>query len=175
MRKLAGFLAVVENVACTAGLLATTLMTFFQVLNRYWLQLEIIWINDLALFVFVFYMYFALILATRENGHIALDVVADKIAGKSPVRKLFYGLFIRVLSLATVLVALFPTWRFAMRALKYPQYATLVRWFNTSWMMEGLFVALCLISLHMLFHIIEDVAKLSALLHRPAGKNGRKS
>ncbi len=173
LRKLVGFLTVVENVCCTFGLLATTFMTFFQVLNRYWLQWEIIWINDLALFVFVFYMYFALILATRENGHIALDVVADKIAGSSPVRRLGYGLVIRVISLATVFVALFPAWRFAMRALRYPQYATLVRWFNISWLMEGLFAALCLIGLHILILIIEDVYTLRALRNRPAGVDGR--
>lgn len=173
LRKLAGFLRAVENACCTAGLLGTTLLTFFQVLNRYWFQMEIIWVNDLALFIFVFYMYFALVLATRENGHIALDVVVEKITRGSPSRKLAYSLFIRLISLAAVLVSLYPTWRFALRAFKYPQYATLVRWFNISWMMESLFGALCLIALHILIHIIEDASKLGAVLKQPVNENGR--
>jgi TRAP-type C4-dicarboxylate transport system permease small subunit len=162
-----------ENVFCAIGLIAITMMVFAQVLNRYWFQFEIIWINDLAVYIFVFYMFFALMLTTRENGHIALEVLVDKFFGDTPVKKLCYGLFIRLVALAVVAITLYPAWRFAARALKYPQYATLVRWFNTSWMMEGLFAALCIVALHMLILSIEDAVALRSLLRKPA-ENDRK-
>ncbi len=175
MRKLADCLRKFENVCCAIGLIATTAMEFIQVFNRYWIQAEIVWINDTALFIFVFYMFFALVIATRDNGHIAVDVLADKIAGGSPVRRLGYGLFLRLVGLAVMIVALPPAWRFAARAYKYPQYATLVRWFNTSWMMEGLFVTFCMIVLHMAILVALDADKLRLSLRDPAGANGRES
>ncbi len=173
LRALSETLRVLENTCCTVGLIATTAMVFVQVLNRYWLHLEIIWINDLAVYIFVFYMFFALLLTTRDNGHIAVEVLIDKFFGDTPVKRLAYGLFIRLVVFAVLVITLYPAWGFAARALKYPQFATLVRWFNISWLMEGLFVTLCLVGLHLLILIIEDAVTLQSMLRQPAMNEGR--
>lgn len=38
----------VESIICAVGLMITTLLIFAQVLNRYFLHFEIMWLSDLA-------------------------------------------------------------------------------------------------------------------------------
>ena len=45
----------VEGAVCVIGLFVTTLLIFAQVLNRYLLHFEIMWLSDLALYIFVFF------------------------------------------------------------------------------------------------------------------------
>ena len=156
-------LSILENVICAAGLFITTFMTFFQVLNRYWLHYQIIWLSDLSLFIFIGFMFLVIPLTTRQDGHTGVDVFVESVFAKRPLGRIAYVAFLKVVSIGTVVVFLIPTWSFALRAAKYPQYATLVRWFNTSWLMEMLFVSIFLCLLHLLYGLACDVAKFNEM------------
>ena len=163
-------LCIFENVICGAGLFITTFMTFFQVLNRYWLLYEIIWLSDLALYIFIAFMFLVIPLTTRQGGHTAVDVFVESVFAGRPRGRVAYTAFLKMVSIGTVAVFLIPTWAFALRAAKYPQFATLVRWFNTSWLMEMLFVSLVLCLLHLLHGLACDIATLVAMRGAGEGK-----
>ncbi len=166
MRFFHGFfrwVTLLENVLCTAGLFLTTFIAFFQVLNRYWFRFEIIWLNDLGLFIFIFFMFFAIPLTTRENEHTGVDVFAKKFFKNNSVGSKVFNLALKVIAMGTIIVFLFPAWSFAVRAYKYPQYATLVRWFNTSWLMEMLFGCMVLCLLHMIYDFLCGIAEIRKL------------
>jgi len=86
-RKFFSFLSIVENAICVLGLLGTTFMISFQIMNRVWLRLDVMWINDLALFIFIFFVFFAIVLTTREDGHTSVDMLIDSLFAKKPLHK----------------------------------------------------------------------------------------
>lgn len=149
--KYVGYL---ENILCTAGLFATTFLAFFQVLNRYLFRFEILWLNDVALFTFIFFMFFAIPLTTRENSHTGVDAFVKKYFAKNSRGARKYGLFLKSIVLGTLIVFTVPVWEFASRSMKYPQYATLVRWFNMSWLIEALFLCVLLCLMHVGYEIL---------------------
>jgi C4-dicarboxylate transporter, DctQ subunit len=161
---------VLENILCATGLFLTTFMTFFQVLNRYWLRYEIIWLNDLSLFVFIFFMFFAIPLTTREGQHTGVDVFVKTVFENRPLGRAGFNAFLKVVSIGTIVVFMIPAWAFALRAAKYPQYATLVRWFNTSWLMQSLFFCMSLCLLHLVYNLACDMAEIRRLRNAGEGR-----
>jgi C4-dicarboxylate transporter DctQ subunit len=146
-----------EIIICLFGLIATTLLICAQVVNRYWLRFEIMWMNDLALFIFIFLMFMAFSATTWKEGHVPVEIFKNWVFKNRPVGGAIYRVFLVALSIV-ILLAIFPvTYQFTARAIKYPEYATLVRWLNTSWLMIALFVAFCLTLLHLLVILTRDI------------------
>ena len=150
----------VEGAVCVIGLFVTTLLIFAQVLNRYLLQFEIMWLSDLALYVFVFFMLIAAAYATWNEGHVAVDFLRDRISRGRPRVGAAYQLGLNLLALAALWSILPVAYKFMKRAVKYPEYGTLVRWFNTSWLQITLFIALFLVTIHLLVIIRRDIGDL---------------
>ncbi len=80
-----------------------------------------------------------------------------------------YGIFLIGISLVTVLVFGQPTLHFAGRALQYEQLGTLVRWFNTSWLMESMLLMILLAAYHLVFRMVTE----SIALRSEKGPEGR--
>ncbi len=150
----------VENVICTLGLLGTTCLVTFQIFNRFWLRLSINWINDFALFIFIFFALFAITLTTREDGHTSVDMFVDFVFENKPVGKAIYQLCTRIFCIITIALFLVPCYYFALDAYRYPQPGNLVRWFNESWLMESLFVTMVLSLLHLIYNVIIGFSKI---------------
>lgn len=148
---------VTEVIVGTAGLIATTLLVFADVVNRYWLHFEIMWFRDLALYLFIFFMLVAAAYATWREGHIAVDYFHDRAFKGKPRRIATHRASIVVISIALACVFLPTGYKFMLRAIKYPEYGTLVRWFNTSWLQITLFVALALVLVHLLIIARRDI------------------
>ena len=163
MKRFIAFLTIVENVICTIGLLGTTLMITFQILNRFWLRLDIKWINDFSLFIFIFFVFFAIVLTTREDGHTSVDMFVDLLFDKNPTGKAIYVLCTRILCMITIAFFLLPAFQFAMDAYRFPQPGNLVRWFNESWLMETLFVTMVLSLLHLGYNVVVGFGKVAAM------------
>jgi C4-dicarboxylate transporter DctQ subunit len=146
-----------EIIICLFGLIATTLLICAQVVNRYWLRIEVMWLNDLALYVFILLMFMAFSATTWKEGHVPVEIFKNMVFKNRPVEGAIYRVFLVALSIV-ILLAIFPvTYQFTARAIKYPEYATLVRWLNTSWLMIALFVAFCLTLLHLLVILARDI------------------
>ena len=149
-----------EGAVCVIGLFVTTLLIFAQVLNRYLLHFEIMWLSDLALYIFVFFMLIAAAYATWNEGHVAVDFLRDRIIRGRPRVAAAYRLGLNLLALAALWSILPVAYKFMKRAAKYPEYGTLVRWFNTSWLQITLFIALFLVLIHLLVITGRDIADL---------------
>lgn len=163
-------LGTLEKWICSAGLLVSTFLVFAQVLNRYWLHYEIMWIGDLALYIFVFSYISAIAFATSRKGHISVEMFKTKFLDKRPMGLAVYNLVMDALSLIVILIFSIPVREFFLRSLKYPEYGTLVRWFNQGWLIYALFGVVILSSIHLIHQIREDLSEISRL--RKSGSEG---
>jgi TRAP-type C4-dicarboxylate transport system permease small subunit len=105
-------------------------------------------------------MFVAASVTTWREGHVAVDIFRDKFTRNKPTRAVVYRIFLVVLSIAVLGVFLPIAYQFMLRAMKYPEYGTLVRWFNTSWLQITLFVALAFVLLHLLVIARRDISEL---------------
>lgn len=138
-----------EGVISFVGLITFTLLVFVQVLNRYLLHFEIMWFSDLALYCFIFTIFFTIALTTQKRGNIAVDYFRDKAFGRKPKAGAIHRVAMVITSLAVASIFLPTAYGFMLRALKYPEYGTIVRWFNTSWLQTLPFVVFVLILVHL--------------------------
>ena len=153
-------LTVVEKWICSVGLLVSTLLVFAQVINRYWLHYEVMWIGDMALYVFVITYILAIALAASQKGHIAVEMLPDRLFRDKPRGKLSYSLFMDIVTLCAILVFLHPVYGFFRLSLRYPEYGTLIRWFNTGWFVQVMFYTMVLSAVHMADHVSKDIFEL---------------
>lgn len=147
-----------EDFVCYWGLFLTTFLVFFQVINRYWLHFEIMWLGDLALYVFVFFMLMAIAVTTREKGHTAVEVFGDIVFRGKGKSFAIYKILINLVSLSIVSFFMFPVYTMFRRALTHPEYGTLVPWFNTSWLRETVLVMLLFSAIHLVNIIVSQVS-----------------
>jgi C4-dicarboxylate transporter DctQ subunit len=172
LRSMLHGLQVTEGIVCAVGLMITTLLVFAQVINRYFLHFEIMWFSDLALYVFVFFMLIAGAVTTWREGHVAVDFFRDRIVRDKPVVASVYRVLLDVMSIGALCAILPAAHRFMERAMKYPEYGTLVRWFNTSWLQITLWIALVLVLVHLLVITRRDSAELvRGLRNGPVPRN----
>jgi C4-dicarboxylate transporter DctQ subunit len=160
LRRILGTVQLAEVVICSIGLVATTLLIFAQVLNRYWLHFEIMIFGDLALYLFIFFMLVAATMTTWGEGHVSVDFFRDKVLGARPRGMAVYRVAIVVLAIIILCVFLPTAYQFMLQAIRHPQYGTLVRWFNTSWLQTTLFVAGSLVLVHLLVIAGRDISQL---------------
>ena len=149
-----------QVIICAIGLIATTFLIFAQVANRYWLHFEIMWLSDLALYIFIFFMFVAAAITTWREGHVAVDFFRDRITRRKPIATAIYRIFLVILSIVVLFVFLPITYQFMLRAMKYPEYGTLARFFNESWLQITLFFAMVLVMLHLLIIARRDISEL---------------
>jgi TRAP-type C4-dicarboxylate transport system permease small subunit len=158
--RLLGAIKAAETAICGVGLIITTLLIVAQVINRYILHFEIMILNDLALYTFVFFMLLAAAYTTWNEGHVAVDVFREWLVKGRPVAAAVYRVSLVFLSIATLCLLLPIAYAFMRRAMEYPEWGTLVRWFNTSWLQILVFWSLLLVLLHLLVIARRDVAQL---------------
>jgi len=149
-----------ESAISSVGLITFTLLVFVQVLNRYLLHFEIMWFGDLALYCFIFTIFFTVVLTTQKRGNIAVDYFHSKALEGKPRARAIHRVAIVIVSIAVVSVFLPTAYGFMLRALKYPEYGTIVRWFNTSWLQVLPFVAFVLILVHLLVVLLREYHNL---------------
>lgn len=162
MKKMFVLLAFLENMVCYTGLLLITFLVFFNVLNRYWFRFEIMWVGDFSLYVFIIFVFSAIMLTTRENGHTSVEVFTQKLFKRAPKAEKPYRIFLIALSILTAGIFTIPVYNFAARSFKYPEYGTLVRWFNTSWIMQSMFVMMLLVLAHLIQAMLAEMQIISS-------------
>jgi TRAP-type transport system small permease protein len=88
----------------------------FQVFNRYWLQLPVIWTAELGTTCFVWLAFLTASIAIRRNGHFRMAALID-LSGTGRVRLAFELLALAVVLLISWLL-LKEGWTFAQRGLR---------------------------------------------------------
>jgi len=143
------------------------------VINRYILHFEIMILNDLALYLFVFFMLLAAAYTTWKEGHVAVDMFKEWLVKGRPVAAGIYRVFLVLLSILILCVMLPVAYAFMRRAIEYPEYGTLVQWFNTSWLQILVFWSLLLVLLHLLVIARRDIGQLIQTIRTGSRKEGR--
>jgi len=158
-----------EKSFCYIGLLTCCFLVFFQVLNRYLLHYEIMWIGDLSLYIFVPTMIISIALTTREGGHTSVGVFVDLYFSKTSKGYKIYLLAVNII-VVTILAYLLPmALRLFSSAVKYPEYGTLVLWFNTSWIRESVLIMIVLCMIHTIHYIGLGVIELCQVHKKDGG------
>ena len=154
-------LTFLENFLCAFGIIFATVATVAQIINRYWLHFEIMWISDLALFIFVFAAIISIAITTREDAHTAVDVFVERIfKGKKAFK--IGKIFINFACLGIIYLLMPIFYKYFLSALEFDEWATLVPWFNTSWLVEAIFVMFVLC----VFHIVHNTTLFMIDLYR---------
>jgi TRAP-type C4-dicarboxylate transport system permease small subunit len=162
-----------ETAICGVGLFITTLLIFAQVINRYVLHFEIMILSDLALYTFVFFMLLAAAYTTWNEGHVSVDMFREWLVQGRPVAAEVYRVALLLLSIG-ILCALLPVaYAFMRKAIEYPEYGTLVQWFNTSWLQMLVFWSLLLVLLHLLVIARRDIGRLIQTIRAGSRKEGQ--
>jgi len=151
------------SVFCTIGLSITVLLVTAQVFNRYWLHYEIMWFSDLALYCYLMFMFVAAILATQREGHVAVDLLRDSVLKGNEKAFAIYRVCIVIVSIVIGSTFVPVAYQLIMNALRYPEYGTLVPWFNTSWIRIVLAVSYVLVVLNLLIIARRDISNLLAI------------
>lgn len=170
VKRILNILTVMENIICGIGIWLALILVSFDVVNRYFFHLSVSWVTDFALFVFIFFTLVAAALTAREEEHISVDVFRKILFNGKPKADTIYSIFLNIISIIIVGIFLPVTWSFFLHALKYPEYATLVRWFNTSWLRSTLFFAIFLILIHLLVSLTKNIGKFKELILNKEGK-----
>ena len=156
-----------ENLLCAFGIIFATAFTVIQIVNRYWLHFEIMWISDLVLYVFVLAAIISIAITTREDAHTAVDVFIERIfRGKKAFK--VSKILINFASLGIIWLIIPIFYAYFLRALKFDEWGTLVPWFNTSWLVEAIFIMFVLC----VFHIIHNTVLHMIDLYRLFGGGG---
>ncbi|PIE55400.1 MAG: hypothetical protein CSA35_01115 [Dethiosulfovibrio peptidovorans] len=142
-------LRTLENVLCAVGLVFCTFATIFQILNRYWLHIEIIWIGEFLSYVFFITVLLSIVITTREGSHTSVDILPGIFSERNKTPGKFLDFFIEVISLIVLIFLLSIFSKYALKAYRYPEWGALCSWFNASWLIEGLFFMFLISALHL--------------------------
>ena len=172
IRKALAVLQRAEAMICAVGLVATTVLIFAQVINRYWLHLRIMILGDMALYCFIFFMFIAGAMATWKENHVSVDILRERLFQNRPRAQATQRLILTLMSLLILCAFLPQAISFLQRAVEYPEYGTLVRWFNTSWLMETFVVGMVLVLLHLIVIAVRDTRAFMDEYHpKDGGQN----
>ena len=156
----------VEFVIAAFGLVVTNLLMFVQVLNRYWLHLPLLGIGDFAFYCFIIFMSVAALVATWSETHVAVDALRDQFLKFRPVGLKIHSVVVIVICIAILLVFLPNVATFMEQAIRYPKWATLVRWFNLSWLFLVWGFCMFMVCFHFIEVGVKHAAELRSMLQR---------
>ena len=161
----------VEFWITAVGLVLTNVLMFIQVLNRYWLKLPLVGIGDLTLYCFIMFMSVGAAVATWNETHVAVDALRDQFLHHKPQGLKVHHFAMAVLAILTFIFFLPQVSSFMSSAVQFPKWATLVRWFNLSWLQ--MIWGFCMFLVF--FHLIEMAVKHGIGLRRMRKAAGEES
>jgi len=147
-----------EKWVASVCLALTTLLACIQVFNRYLLHFEIMGIGDLYVYIYVICLYASLAYTTKVGGHTAVEVLQNFLKRRSPRASRLHGLAMQACSLMILLFFLSPASHTFRDAIRFPEWSTLVPWFNVSWLAYAMLLSLCLCVYHMLRNLYLSLA-----------------
>ncbi len=146
------------------GLGIAIILNFCQVVNRYWLHYEVMWLGDLMLYIFIFSIYSAISYSSAIKAHISVDIFPDAYL-KNDKLKLEIYLFIKYIITVVMIVSFVPSaWVLFKRSVMYPEYATMVRWFNLGWLSYVMAAMVVLAVAHYSWHAARSVFEIRKCL-----------
>jgi TRAP-type C4-dicarboxylate transport system permease small subunit len=160
VNKIENIITIIERNIAMIGIWVCTILVFFGVVNRYLLHLPIMWIDDLSVYIFVFYLFISIALTCREDMHLRIDVFRNKLFRKNSIADSVYAVLLRIISIIILCFFVSPVYRLFLQAKKYPEYGSLVRWFNTSWLRYVVLLMVILMLMHLFRWLVKEITIL---------------
>lgn len=150
----------VEFTLAAIGLVLTNVLMFVQVLNRYWLRLPMVGLGDLTLYFFIMFMSVGAAVATWSETHVAVDAFRDRFLTKRPMGLTAHHMAMALLAILTYVFLLPQVVSFMANAASFPRWATLVTWFNLSWLQIVWGFCMFLVLIHLVEVAVKHGTKL---------------
>lgn len=150
MKRALSTLQLIESVIAGVGLFIVTLLIFAQVLNRYWLGLPIIWLENLSLHIFVWMILLTLLIVTWREAHAKVEISQEIFLKNKPRALSVHRLGMVIIAIAVVGAFLPLAYDFMLWGIKYSEYDTLIRWVNLGWARTLQFFVYVLLLVHLL-------------------------
>jgi len=147
-----------QDAFCAIGLFASTLLIFVQVVNRFALHVGLVWVLDLALYIYMMTVFVAAAVATRERGHVAVEYFSLRWFRRRPVGMARWLFALTLVSLAAALTFVQPAWQFMLKSIRFPQYSALLPGFDTNWIKIVFVCAFLVVVLHLAINLVQDFA-----------------
>ncbi|AKL94585.1 tripartite ATP-independent periplasmic transporter DctQ component [Clostridium aceticum] len=97
LEKIINFYNKAEEYILVVSLAFTVILVFIQVVMRYIFNQSLSWSEELCRYIFVWQVWLGASLGFRTNNHIAIEMIYDKLKGKS---KIIYSLVSNSITLA---------------------------------------------------------------------------
>lgn len=143
-----GFGAIAISVIC--------LLVFVQIILRE-TGLPMAWMEETAVYLYVAFAFIAAAIATRQRGHLVVEVLPLFIRKKLALDIINFSL--QLLSLLLVGLFAYLSYGYMMYSWGTPGYAAASR-FHLGWPKSFLFIGAALMTGHYLAIVIKDAAKL---------------
>jgi len=156
------FSKIEEIFVCLLMFVVSTLI-FLQVLNRYVGHFGIVWINDIAIYMYILMMSFNWSYATSQDGHCAVEVFQELLLKDDEVKILRWGIVSKLFSIVATVVFLYLAYPFLKGSIKYTQRASLMPWFHENWLQTAFYIAGIFVIVHLVFGIIFTLEKIRNL------------
>ena len=85
-RRFLDVIEAVQRAAIFVLFIGIIVVVFFQVLNRFWFHLPIVWTSDLSVIIFIWLSFLSASNAVRHRGHFRMSALID-LAGDGPFRR----------------------------------------------------------------------------------------
>ncbi|MEA4873431.1 MAG: hypothetical protein VB076_11565 [Synergistaceae bacterium] len=161
MQCLSNFLERIERFLTMGTLMIATTLAFFLVINRNIIHLEMMGMNDLIVYLYSSCLLIGMAYATKIENHSVVEVIPNKMKERGEKVYTTYLIVIDFISLSIVLTFMPQVYAMFVKAVKYPQYGTLITWFNQSWIIYIMFVSFCLCIVHLFLNIGIKFKRLS--------------
>ena len=100
----------IEEIICAVIVSVMTLLTFANVVSRYWLHASISFTDELTTNLFVFLCTMGTALAVKRNAHLGLSIITDRL---SPKKAALFSAFDNAMGVVlAIVIALFSALQF---------------------------------------------------------------
>lgn len=161
MKKLYGNLCKFEEVIVCTSMFLVTMLIFLQVLNRYVGHFEVLWLNDSAIYLYIFCMSLNWAYATYKEGHCSVEILQEVLFKRDEFKVLKWSLMSKIYSLIATIVFAYLSYPFFKGSLKYTQRASLMPWFHENWLQSAFYGAMFLVIIHLIFSILSTCKQIA--------------
>ncbi len=164
LKKITGALAQFSKFMSMATLAAMTSLVLFQIFNRLFFHLTVIWTEEFCRYIFVWMSLFASAYGIHTKGHIAVSILQEMFADK-----LFVKIFNTLIHVIIIVFCAVVTWQGIKWCGKCSnQYMLSVPSMKVVYVYVALPLNFALMIIFELEHLIEDIK--TNWLHKPENK-----
>jgi len=153
--KITRILAKFSEVMACITIAAMTLLVVFQITNRIWFHLTVIWTEEMCRYIFVWSSLFASSLAIYRREHVAVTIFAEMFPDKLFVK--IFNAFVHICILAFCTFMAYGSYKWCVKCAN--QYMLALPTWKVVWVYVALPLNFVIMFICQLEHAIHDIGK----------------